>query len=293
MTRIDTRWSYLGLRALILENRALRVTVLPEVGGRIWSIIDKVRDCELLWQNPRVAPRRLPFGAVYDDVWCGGWEELFPNDAPALLGGERYPDHGETWSIAWGWRQDRDDLVLSCAAPISGTMHEKRLSLHRDGLAVAYRIENPGATELPFLFKVHAALAIAPASRLHYPAGMAVELEPEFPGTLESAAAILAAQVPDPNKRELHFFYGHGYSAGRFGIHDPSGASTTIEFDAKLLPSFWIFASYRGWRNHSVLVAEPATCHPMRMEKAIERNLAPVLAPGETFETVVTLRVSA
>jgi hypothetical protein len=33
---VSTDWSVHGLRAVILENRSLRVVVLPEAGANIW-----------------------------------------------------------------------------------------------------------------------------------------------------------------------------------------------------------------------------------------------------------------
>ena len=45
-------------------------------------------------------------GAVYDDVWAGGWEELFPNDAPGRFEGRELPgpwrmvdaSNGQSWT---------------------------------------------------------------------------------------------------------------------------------------------------------------------------------------------------
>src|SRR4051812_20407604 len=92
---IDTHWTYRGLKAVILENRLLQVVVLPQVGAKLWQITYKPRAAELLWNNPRIAPSRLPIHSRYDDVWSGGWDELFPNDESAVIEGEQYPDHGE------------------------------------------------------------------------------------------------------------------------------------------------------------------------------------------------------
>jgi hypothetical protein len=38
-------------RALILENKYLRVTVLPELGGRVYSLYDKVSEREVFYKN--------------------------------------------------------------------------------------------------------------------------------------------------------------------------------------------------------------------------------------------------
>ncbi|MEJ7902008.1 MAG: DUF5107 domain-containing protein, partial [Thermomicrobiales bacterium] len=60
-------WTLHGLQALVIENSRLRVTVLPELGGKIWSIVSKPHDREMLWHHPRMTPRRAPYGATYDD----------------------------------------------------------------------------------------------------------------------------------------------------------------------------------------------------------------------------------
>lgn len=63
------------LRFVVLESAALRVTVAPDLGGRIYSIIDKRRDAELLFCNPVVKPTRiLPVWAFVS----GGIEFNFP-----------------------------------------------------------------------------------------------------------------------------------------------------------------------------------------------------------------------
>jgi len=67
-------------RALILENHALRVVVLPNWAAGVEHVY-KPLDRELLWRTPRAA-KAGPVRSVLDDVWCGGWEELFPNDVP-------------------------------------------------------------------------------------------------------------------------------------------------------------------------------------------------------------------
>jgi len=43
-------------KMLVLENELLRVEVLPEVGGRVWRIIDKKTGENLLWTNDAVKP---------------------------------------------------------------------------------------------------------------------------------------------------------------------------------------------------------------------------------------------
>ena len=53
--RVTTAWTYRGLRTVVLENRLLRLVVLPEAGAKIWQISYKPYDTDLLWNNPRIA----------------------------------------------------------------------------------------------------------------------------------------------------------------------------------------------------------------------------------------------
>ncbi|MCW4456981.1 DUF5107 domain-containing protein [Microbacterium sp. MPKO10] len=58
-------------RSVVLENEHLRVRVLPQLGGRIWSIRDLDRDVELLHENSAVQYANL---ALRDAWFAGGIE---------------------------------------------------------------------------------------------------------------------------------------------------------------------------------------------------------------------------
>jgi Domain of unknown function (DUF5107) len=307
---VDSRWSLAGNRAVVLENRALRVVVLPELGGRVWSIVYKPLDCEILWQNPRVAPRRVPFGSCYDDVWCGGWEELFPNDVPGTILGEKYPDHGEVWTIEWDWsaaaEEDSAAVSLSCRTPISGFRLERRITLRAGETAVhtEHRLTNEGRDTFPFLWKMHPAFRVSSDCRIDFPP-MTVELEPAFTASLTGASAtfpwpyadtpegrIDLRPVPPETSKRAQFFYGTGYKEGWCAITDVAKRlSYGLTFSAAVFPSCWLFASFGGWRNHNVAILEPSTTYPFEIEKAIERGTARVLTPGASLETKMALHV--
>ena len=56
---VITDWSYLGLRAVVLENQFLRAVVLPEAGAKIWQITYKPHDADLLWEQSANRARSL------------------------------------------------------------------------------------------------------------------------------------------------------------------------------------------------------------------------------------------
>ncbi|HEY8867905.1 MAG TPA: DUF5107 domain-containing protein [Candidatus Limnocylindrales bacterium] len=67
--RVRRGWRHAGFEAVVVENASLRVTVLPELGGKIFELIDKAADRDVLWHNDRTPPRRAPYGAHFDDPY--------------------------------------------------------------------------------------------------------------------------------------------------------------------------------------------------------------------------------
>jgi len=304
--RVSTDWSFRELNTVVLENRALRLVILPQAGGKIWQITYKPYDQDLLWNNPRVGPGKLPISSRYDDVWSGGWDELFPNDEAAAIEGEAYPDHGELWT--GDWRAETSSSVgeaavrLKFVTPISAIEVEKTIRLRRDESRIEFhhRFTNRGRTPFPFLWKLHPAMAVSPQHRIDFPA-MKVLLEPAFPGTLAGAPESSAwpfvktgagnidlRRVTPEDARQLYFFYGTEMKGNWCALtNTANGVACGLQFDAAVFPSCWLFATYGGWRNYNVAVLEPCTGYPLNFEAMQAAGRLRTLAAGESLETDV------
>jgi hypothetical protein len=307
---LSTDWTYRGLRTVVLENRLLRVVILPEAGAKIWQITYKPHDAGLLWNNPRVAPQRLASGSRYDDVWSGGWDELFPNDEAAVIDGEAYPDHGEVWTGQWQAEPfssaDEVGVRLRYTTPISAIAIEKTVRLRRDCARLDFRhvLSNEGHESFAFRWKLHPAMAVTAQHRLDFPP-MRVELEAAFPGTLGGAAQsfdwpyaqvggrrIDLRLVPAAPERSLYFFYGSQLQAGWCGLtNTATGLGCALTFDREVFSSCWLFATYRGWRHYEVAVLEPCTGYPVNFDAMRAAGRQRVLAPAELLSTDVSFVV--
>lgn len=293
-----------------MENLKLRVVVLPELGGRIWSIVYKPRDRELLWQNPRIPPRKVPFGAVFDDVWCGGWEETFPNAAPGIINGESHPDHGEVWCLEWESEVKTSSgsnlLALQTSTSISAASIEKHLMLLEDEpcLKIVYKLRNHSNRELPYIFALHPAFAVTPSCRLDLPS-MKLDLEPSFLGTLteselpfewpyakRSCEKVDLRTTYPSSSAEVFFLYGNGFNEGWSAITDTADRlSWGLRFAPEFFRSCWIFATYGGWRDYYTLLIEPSTAFPFQIERALELGQVQSLPPQESVESSVRFQV--
>src|SRR6195952_1512394 len=82
-------------RARVLENRYLKVTLVPEFGGRILSIIYKPTGHEQLYRTEVGVPYGIKGDTFYYD-WLMVYGGIFPT----------FPDaeHGKTWLKPWDFK---------------------------------------------------------------------------------------------------------------------------------------------------------------------------------------------
>jgi hypothetical protein len=146
------------LPAYVLENGVLRATVLPTLGGRVWSLYDKARGRELLFRN------RMLYYANFGltDAWFAGGIEwnlgstghttlsCRPVNAAVVAG----PD-GDVLRL-WEWERTRD-LVLQV---------DLSLPPGSDRLYASTRVINPDPEEKPLYYWTNIAVPESPGTRV-------------------------------------------------------------------------------------------------------------------------------
>ena len=305
---VDTAASCAGQPAVELTSETWRMVVLPTLGGKIWELEYRPKAVQFLWHNPSLRPQSVRFGAGYDEVWSGGWDEIFPTDAPYLHGADRFPDHGEFWSIGWGYEvlHEADAVILHLwsVGPVTRVRFDKwiRIPATDSRLQICYRIVNPRAG-FPFLFKLHPALQVNEHSRIVLPR---CRFKPDnefstwFPapapaftwpcGQKTDGSSVDLRKVEPPESAATLFGYasdlGHGYCGM---IYPDKTVALGLAFPRDQLPSCWIFASYGGFQGHHVVVLEPCTAGHWRLEQGVENGSARRLAAGEAFEAAVSV----
>ena len=84
-----------AFKTYVLENRYLKVTLLPEFGGRILSIIYKPTGHEQLYRTEVGVPYGIKGGVFYYD-WMMVYGGIFPTFPD--------PEHGKTWLKPWNFK---------------------------------------------------------------------------------------------------------------------------------------------------------------------------------------------
>lgn len=81
-----------AFKTLVMENPYIKVTLLPEYGGRILSIFYKPTGHEMLYQNPVGTPYGIEEGNFYYN-WLMVYGGIFPAFPE--------PEHGKAWCLPW------------------------------------------------------------------------------------------------------------------------------------------------------------------------------------------------
>ena len=300
---VDDTFEHEGVPGLLVECDRLRFTLFPEAGAKILSLVHKPTGVDLLWANPRVPLRRTYPGAAFDDVWCGGWDELFPTDTPGEVGGNTFHDHGDLWFGPWHWAVEHDDgeqatIYLRRYTVALPCLMEKWLTVQRDGLDVQFRhrLTNLGTQPVPFTWNLHVAHAISPDSRIHLPAGR-IDAVPAQAGRFAAAPEGLGwpshegtdlGAVLSPDSGLTEWLYAQELREGWCAVMHPSaGVGLGLAFDSRVFGTVWLWGVYGGWRGHYVLLTEPSTGPPGGLARNVEDGTAAWLDAGATLETAV------
>jgi len=272
-----------------MQNEKVRLTVLPELGAKIYDIIYVPRGVNVLWHNPRVHPRKVPFGSRFDDVWSGGWDEIFPNDAESTVGNERYPDMGEVWSIEWDSEvhegRNESTLVTSVDCPITPVSISRRITMHKgaSGFDCAYEFTNQGHDTVKFLWKIHPAFQINSSCRISVPATEGIvdnrysssfaSERYRWPIAVSREGKKVDVSVVNPHSNTCTLHYLTGLRDGRAALSDAvNGLKSTIKFQKEVMDSVWLFLAYGAWRGIFNAVIEPSTSYPYDLAEAITQG---------------------
>lgn len=306
--RVETGWSYQGLHVLQLENEYMRLDILPELGAKIYNVIHKASDRNVLWHNPRIAPHRTPFGSNFDNHWAGGWDEPFPNGAECVYADETLPYLGELWALEWAWEiveggPQRAQVRLWCDGPITTARVEKTITMEAGSAVVRVdqRITNTGTLPFDFNWGIHPAFAVTPDSRIDLPPcrGTVAEATGGSLGNVGTTftwpyVSIDRGERVDlrfpfpPEVAAMNFSYLEELEQGWLAVTDRSSSSGLgLVFPRDVFRCLWLYMCYGGYRGLNVAIVEPWIGYPSKLSEAVAAGRYRTLAAGETLEACI------
>ncbi len=309
-----------GLRAVTLGNGLLSVTLLPEKGADIYSLVCARTGVDLLWKAPwglRRAPAETE--AQWLDQYSGGWQVLIPNAGDSCLyRGALLPFHGEACLREWDYTVRRSDagciqVEFSTELCRSPFLLRRTVTLERGRAAMLIEeyVENRSPLAMHYMWGHHPAFGapfLEGGCRLRVPARRFLAHDAEISPACRLAPAVSGqwpllpgkdgrpmdlSVLPPSAERISEFGYLPELDAGWYAIENPRlGLAFGLAWEPAVFPHLWLWQEFGGcldapWYGRCYVMAlEPFNSMPgTGLVNAIKSGCAPALPAGGTIRT--------
>jgi hypothetical protein len=269
-----------------LANDEIRLVADPALGGRVVALTDRRRDREWLVAGDAAtataawAAETAPFGGPE----AFGWDECLPTVAPCPdplhPGGPALRDHGDQW----GRPADVDlaSNALTTAWPSGRWPYRfvRRIELDGPIMTVDYRLTNDGRVAIPFLWAMHALLALEPGAVVQVVRPGALRITSTQGDPPPPIAGGAEWHVPDGPTGTYLKAYARLVEPGRVIARQPDGATLSFEWDRVFAPVVGLWLDFGGWPEAAPVwqaAVEPTTSEDDDLRSAIEAGRARLL----------------
>ncbi len=307
--------TYQGFAAWALESEHLLAIVIPELGGKIISLVDKRAGYEWLVQ-PRRPLKPPTYGASFVEGDMSGWDEMFPTinpcsyPIPGAYAGRWLPDHGEVWSLPWSVQSaDQGCLKLSVdGRALPYRLNRSAALIEPNALKLKYEVVNTGREPFYYLWAAHPQLNADEHSQillpeevsevvnvLPLPAWGEPGLRYRWPETRSLDGKLRQLDRIGPvDRRDCRKFYLPPEKPVRWAAlnHQRSGCSLKLEWSPLELPYLGIWVDEGAYNSAPAAALEPSNGYYDSLVVAVRQERAMRIAPGASQGWSLTIRLT-
>jgi hypothetical protein len=301
---------------ITLDNGVLRASVLPELGGKMISLVRQASGREFLLPPTREY-RRAAWGDKFEDFDTSGFDECLPTVAEGqYVDGHcprrKFPDHGDLWSVPWQYEVLREELLLSALGSSLPYTFRKKLRFDGNQLVIEYEIQNMSNLAFAYLWSAHPLLQVEAGARVLLPDDVRELLiqwsdDKRLGKAGESCAYPLAkttdggvenlAIVKPPSTGTADKLFTPRLKTGFCGLHFPrSHESIAFRFDATATHYVGLWLCQGGWpkssaQKHFTIALEPCNSRSDSLTEAVGRGACPVLAARSSERWILRIEL--
>ena len=266
------------MESRILENRFLRVAVLPERGGKLTSFRHIPSETELLAQPPCGLPELRP-GMLFEEGDAAGFDDVFPSMGEKASAGrwEAVPDHGMVWTMSMQVSREGENLRQQFCA--RGWDYLKTVRLDGSSLILSWRIRNVSDRAMPYTWVCHCLWQLDEDMRFFGPdTGVVDVMDPK-----ERPCASILQPIGEGSMAKT--YTAKPVHEGWCGCVWPRRAlRMTMEWDAAKLPYLGFWITNGGWRGDRNFAFEPCVSFYDTLARSSASGTLRIMKPGESTE---------
>lgn len=299
--RVTTDVVIKGNRAVIMENRFLRLTILADRGTDIIELLYKPEDIDLMWRSPVRLHRKADYMSStgnslgnYLDHNSGGWQEILPNGgSECFYKGACLGMHGEISNVPWEYQVVQDTkeaiTVLFWLETLRSPFRvEKQITLKEEAgtVLLSEKITNLAEEPMELMWGHHPTVGtpfLDETCRIYTNGKDGFTLKPEdfsaqrlhpgskfrWPDAQGKKEVVDLSYVPSPEQKTADMVYITGFpEKARYEVHNRAKKlSYGMEWDGTMFPYLWMWLVCGGaegypWYGRTYNIAlEPWTSY--------------------------------
>lgn len=305
--------------AIVVDNGSLRLTVVPELGGKIVSLIRNESGYEYLLQppDPERAYRPCNYADRFEEYEPSGFDECLPTIAACLYPEEpfsasRLPDHGDVWCSPSSVEIAGEQVKLTTSIRSLPLRFTKKCQLQEKVVRLDYEVTNLSQSDVKFLWSAHPLLRVEPDAEIILPQEVK-EVEVNWSkderlgksgdrcswpiATECSGRTVELNRIVSPTAATAEKLFTSPLCEGFCGMFLPrENESIVFRFDPRLVPYVGIWICQGGWPiaradKQFTVALEPCNGRPDSLEEAIRRNECPTVAAYGTMRWWMEIEV--
>jgi hypothetical protein len=294
-----------SLNAFVLDNDVLRLTIVPELGGKIVSLIRLESGYEYLLQPPdlRSAYRPRAYGSNFEDYETSGFDECAPTVARCLYPEQPFPasqlpDHGDVWCLPSVAEIVGEDVRLTTHMRSLPLRFSRKIQIQESKVRLDYEGTNLSPSTVKFLWSAHPLLKVEPGAEIILPKevnevevgwskgdrmGKSADRCSWPEGTESSGQKINLSRIASPPMGTAEKLFTPRLSEGFCGMFLPRvNEGIAYRFDPRLVSYVGIWICQGGWptsraTKDCTVALEPCLGRPDSLAEAIRRDECAIL----------------
>lgn len=323
-----TEYEIYGHKALTMENRSFRISIMVDKGADIFEFLDKSTDTDFMYRDP-VGLKKLNGykPSVYTNsgnFWeytIGGWYELFPNSGKsctyrgALLG-----QHGEVHLLPWRYSIIKNTVseieVNFCVETIRTPFYIEKTFIMRNDIKALFineKVVNLGKSEMRFLWGHHVTFGEAFLNEncvINLPKCIVFKksvydssksrVAPDAEGSIDKMPGknysyLDLTKVPGYGSEISEMLFIKELEQCWYSIYDThKSLGFGLSWDKRVFPYLWFWQEFNSqydypWYGRAYSMAlEPQSSCIPILAESVKENMYLSLEPGESIETWLT-----
>ena len=297
--------TFKGMKSIVMESDELVAMLLPGLGSKMVSLVNKSTGREFLYQTAQDTFKRPSYGDAFVDFDVSGFDEMMPTvlECPYPDGpwkGVVLPDHGEVWTLPWDSAIGKDHVELWTYGVRLPYRFSKRLGFRNQStLRIEYTLENLSQEDMKYIWCAHMLKACEEGTEILLPTCvkriMTTQRTSERLGDFGTIHPWPASRSPSGEEVALNRIRSReAGQCDKFHVIDPltegwcairhpdTGEVLRLSFPAEKIPYLGIWISEGGLNGHYHLALEPASGSLDRVDTADQWNKGSTI-PGKSI----------